>query len=537
MAPEFDRRTPVLAFQPKPPSGQSLARNYVLWPVLGYQVVAPESLGEEMDILQKAVLGLCRAGVRTAVEQAIALTMHQDLIAYVMDGLIQAGHVTGEGRPTTKGLSALEFNGELTGELVTGWVLQDPWTRELWPRFFRDLSFFETELVENHVELILGTPGKPESRRTFSVFPSRDVALRTPSPEQVLEAVRVGAKARRFQEQGGAHDSALDNEDTDETISQVVTLDDRHHDVARISSVLEVPRPFFIATLVYLPRGEAVRRWEAVSPFSPRPNPRLRAGIAKEAKHNKGLMSWIGNMAGDAYAKATPDEVLRLAEADAANRVAAALPNLQRLQLPASEVDSLVHALGIAEEDAMKVGERPERGRSVAREAGWVLERFAGILNDSDAFRHFKAGEVIPKGSAEEDYRDTIRPLLTKSVRELTSEPAPPGLIAGSRPKNLRNALQPRNRESARPRMAAMVLHAKFLTEHPLRLACKRDPQLIVKYDRVYQARNDASHDVNRAFSYEEARSLLRDTYEVLERLAEGWIAAQRLDQQLTETR
>jgi len=537
MGPEFDRRTPVLAFEPKLPSGRDLARNYILWPVLGYQVVAPESVGEEMDILEKAVLGLCRAGVRSAVEQAAALRMHPELVAYVLDGLVQAGSVTGEGRPTERGLTALQADGQVAGELVTGWVFQDPWQLELWPRFYRGVQFFETEIVDNHVKLDLGTLGRPDSHGTFSVFPPQGLPLRTPRPEDVLEAVRLGAKARRFQERGGDQGFDPDDEDADDVIPEVVTMHDRHRDIARVCRVLEDPHPYYIAIQAYLPKGEAVKNWETVSPFSRRPNHRLREWIAREAKENKGLKSWLAHLSGEAYARANPDEALRLAEADALRRVEEALPAMQQLAIPASEMDGLVRALGMAEEDAARVGNTPERGRDVAAKAGLVLETFVRLLNGVEDFRHISAIDLVPAGLTERDHKAVTRPMVNQAVKDLTGREAPHGLLARSRPDNLRSALLPTNRESGRARMAAMVLHAKFIPEHPLRTACEGDPDLIVKFDRVYQARNEANHDNPRAFSSDEARSLLRDTYDVLERLAEGWLASTRMEHQSTNMR
>jgi hypothetical protein len=328
----------------------------------------------------------------------------------------------------------------------------------------------------------------------------------------------------------------LDGEDTDEVIRHFVTFDDRHRDVARISRVIEDPRPFFIATLVYLPRGEAVRRLEAVSPFSQRLSPQLRAWIAREAKENKGLMSWIRSMASDAYAKADTNEVLMLAEADARSRVEEALPATLRT-VPSIELDSLLDPLWRAEEDAERSAKAPGRGRDVASKAGEALERFIRLLNAVEEFRHYKAANLVPRGPSGDDHKAETRLLVSRAVEELTGRRAPSGLLNGSQPKNLRRALQPNDRESARARMAAMALHAKFIEAHPLRVACHRDPELIIKFDQVYAARNDGTHDNPRVFSSEEARGLLRDTYDVLERLAEGWLAALRMDQQITETR
>lgn len=181
--------------------------------------------------------------------------------------------------------------------------------------------------------------------------------------------------------------------------------------------------------------------------------------------------------------------------------------------------------------------DRPERGRDVAARAGRTLETFIRLLNAVEEFRHYEAAKLIPPRLSEDDHNAVTRPLVSRAIEELTGRPSPHGLLAGSRPKNLRGALQPNNRESARARMAAMALQAKFIEEHPLRFACKRDPELIIKFDRVYQARNDATHDNPRIFTADEARSLLRDTYEVLDGLAEGWLTAQRMDQHLMETR
>ena len=69
MALLFKREAPVLHFGPRLPKDPSTnqrmrwsERRFVLWPALMYRVVAPEVRDRELNVLQKAVLGMCRAG-------------------------------------------------------------------------------------------------------------------------------------------------------------------------------------------------------------------------------------------------------------------------------------------------------------------------------------------------------------------------------------------------------------------------------------------------------------------------------------------
>ena len=67
MASPFRRDAPVVHFGPRLPKGMRWSqRRFLLWPALMYRVVAPEVQERQLNVLQKAVLGMCRAGITNA---------------------------------------------------------------------------------------------------------------------------------------------------------------------------------------------------------------------------------------------------------------------------------------------------------------------------------------------------------------------------------------------------------------------------------------------------------------------------------------
>lgn len=62
MASSFRRDDPILHFGPRLSAELRWSqRRYLLWPALMYRVVAPEVRERKLNVIQKAVLGMCRA--------------------------------------------------------------------------------------------------------------------------------------------------------------------------------------------------------------------------------------------------------------------------------------------------------------------------------------------------------------------------------------------------------------------------------------------------------------------------------------------
>src|SRR5690349_7463447 len=159
MALLFRRETPVLHFGPRLPKDMRWSeRRFVLWPALMYRVVAPEVRDRQLNVLQKTVLGMCRAGVTTVDRIGARLHIHPDLAELVALELHRRGLLGTNGLPTDKGHELFEVETLEASRMVAGHVFQDPWTGDLWPRFIENLDYVELQQNSNtgFPDLVLG---------------------------------------------------------------------------------------------------------------------------------------------------------------------------------------------------------------------------------------------------------------------------------------------------------------------------------------------------------------------------------------------
>ena len=152
-------------------------------------------------MLQRAVLGLCHAGLRRPDTLAEHLSIHPDLAAFIVKELGELGHLDTNGLPTSEGIRTLDEDTIDTDEMVAGYVFQDPWRQDLWPRFVERLDYCELDYDENGFPVLLtGTTGKPRRFPAFAVLPRANVGVpATPSSKAIVEAVTQTPKGTQVQ--------------------------------------------------------------------------------------------------------------------------------------------------------------------------------------------------------------------------------------------------------------------------------------------------------------------------------------------------
>ncbi|WP_316739087.1 hypothetical protein [Streptomyces sp. MK7] len=159
-----------------------------------------------LNIFEKVVLGLCRAGVRQP--DAIARRIHQntELCAYVIRQLKDSGQLDASAVPTRKGLRTVATGRvDEEAELVVTHVFQDASSPagELWPRTATNLDFQPVQRVRGtDADLRLDSAGHPRKETAYLVPPcdqARAGELPAPSADQIIHAVAAhrGALAER----------------------------------------------------------------------------------------------------------------------------------------------------------------------------------------------------------------------------------------------------------------------------------------------------------------------------------------------------
>jgi hypothetical protein len=194
MAPEYGPNTPVLAPERAAYRGSQL---WLLWPALQYRVVAPVVHDQRLNPFQRAVLALCRSGMRESEDVAGELGLDVELIALVRSELVQLAYLDEHGAVSPRGQQALA-DGFLdpTSTTVTH-VYQDPFTGRLWPAARpRLLSLRAAWDGSPRVRLHLGSTGERQNRSALPVR-SADVRPDPPRPDEIIEAVSRAEAARR----------------------------------------------------------------------------------------------------------------------------------------------------------------------------------------------------------------------------------------------------------------------------------------------------------------------------------------------------
>ena len=92
MGDSFDRTSPIVHLEPTAkPLDWRQGRRWILWPVLAYRVYVPQPAPERLNLFQRSVLSLCRAGVTRATDIAERLALDRNLAAYVVNELMDMG--------------------------------------------------------------------------------------------------------------------------------------------------------------------------------------------------------------------------------------------------------------------------------------------------------------------------------------------------------------------------------------------------------------------------------------------------------------
>ncbi|WP_286715702.1 hypothetical protein [Marinobacter sp. tcs-11] len=116
----------------------------ILWPILVHRVLYPEPRQPELNLFQRAVLGLIRAK-RDRQDDIAALTgLHPELIALIVAQGISHGLLTSDADALTdKGHKLLDDEEDESSNLKAGFLIQDAISGNFWPRMVTRLEQIE----------------------------------------------------------------------------------------------------------------------------------------------------------------------------------------------------------------------------------------------------------------------------------------------------------------------------------------------------------------------------------------------------------
>lgn len=151
----------------------------VLWPVLVHRVLYPEPRQPQLNLFQRAVLGLIRASSVRQDAVANLTGLHPELIALIVAQGISCGWLTATGdKLTDKGRKLLDDEEDEFTNLKAGYLLQDAVTGEFWPRMVTKLE--QIEAVDSQAKFPRFAIER-KTGQTFSPFCTRAKELDLPT--------------------------------------------------------------------------------------------------------------------------------------------------------------------------------------------------------------------------------------------------------------------------------------------------------------------------------------------------------------------
>ena len=116
----------------------------LLWPVLVHRVLYPEPRQPKLNIFQRSVLGLIRAGSVRQDTIASLTGLHPELIALVTAQGVSNGWLNSAANALTdSGLRLLDDEEDELANLKAGYLFQDAVTGDFWPRIVAKLEQIE----------------------------------------------------------------------------------------------------------------------------------------------------------------------------------------------------------------------------------------------------------------------------------------------------------------------------------------------------------------------------------------------------------
>jgi hypothetical protein len=243
-------------------------KQMLLFPFYSYGVLAPKPVNANngVNIFQRAILNMCKSGVREAKEISMILDLHVNLTAYILKELMDKCYVNvTDASLTEEGEKILEGdignNQDYDREhYVVGRIYQDPWTLEIYPRFDYDRTMDTVEIKsikgDKYPRLVLGTKGNPVLERPHWIVPemfSENIREPVrPEPEQILEVIIRHSRALK---------SMQSNDEN-------IVLQNNIPEMRRIDVVDDMPDTVFVAT--YLCKRVNVSLnldWTVLDPF------------------------------------------------------------------------------------------------------------------------------------------------------------------------------------------------------------------------------------------------------------------------------
>jgi hypothetical protein len=479
MPPVFDSNTPVVDFGATSSPFKRESHRWLVWPALAYKVLLPSRGNPPFNVFQRAVLDMCRAGVRDTAEIAHRLALPLDLIVFVLEQLLNTEMLDEAHIPTNRALNLMSEDNEAGEVEESGYIFVDGFDgKRVWPRVHRgglpivDAEFEKSKGIAKF-KFQRGNTGNPE-RVVATMVPSQNPAqYLVPSTYEAQKAARHHARrvqAFRREDSGrGGIGKALDG--LKSSGLRVVDIG---------------PQPVFVASYVFLPKDARHRSWLITDPLGLGVSNVLRPCVTMLAKEKRyGIDKLIEKVTNQAWRIDEEDFALYLAEATKASmeRVKRHLGDAAQL-LPADVVTRLADA--DVRLDGAKNAKQIEDFLGNAYSAleslfDWMVSLFpdpslSKVLGQTPA----ENAQLLQRIAQQFGFTASSSTLPLLSVTR--------NVVVGA----LRNG-----NPTLPGRLAVALLAAQLNRNHPIATLGAREPDALEFFAEIGRLRNSASHDTS----------------------------------------
>ncbi len=452
---KFDENTPILRFN----KGNVQKARWVLWPVFVWHVVAPVPRERKINLFQRAVLGLARAGITKIHDVALRLLIAPDLAALIVQELQSMGLLNHAGSPTQRGLGILnDIEEEPADEAQVGHVLSDAFGGKIWPRFLTGaLPVADVLNEEGWPVLLSGSAGDPWKDKTFSVRPPGVVAT-PPSTRDILRAARRHRRQREFDE--------MDDERDVPRLQRVSFVDDR-------------AQPYFLAVRA---RCHDSGDWMVDDPFGHGEAVELRARLEERLDSQPGLRRWLAPLIGGDSGVQTLVQLQEKAVWEVEDRLTFAI---RQHDMVRERLVAMQRALLEAESDKAP----RDKFDDVLVKAQRAVERALYTVHQEYSDTSQSLSAKLTKSDKEFNRR-----LLDAMAAELGFKTPLPATLSSVQSGKVYSA-ERWNKGGLRSLLLLCLLCADQNKAHPLCKIGATSPDLLHRIDALATARDQAAHD------------------------------------------
>lgn len=171
-------------------------RQHLLVPLLAWKVLAPGRSARNVNLFQKTILKLIRAGVVHSSEIAEHMALDPELVKFIIAAQLQPNGLLDKSFKLTSEAEEALDDGIICGkELSTAYLFQEPWSGKLLPRIANALETIEPDKFDDKgFPTFLRSRGEGKYEKPFCLKATK--LPDTPDTEAIFTALELAETAR-----------------------------------------------------------------------------------------------------------------------------------------------------------------------------------------------------------------------------------------------------------------------------------------------------------------------------------------------------